>query len=167
MLRVLSHVNTLTRHLSERGTLLSKSADEEIVAHFLAAVADLSTHAAGAQISGVTQKDVSRWRRGEWERLSTRKRAALTAYLERIRNGRADEETPEQAAAISPLDEWVREFERRVRYGVGKIPGISEYEKRARMSDAIEAQIQALQMVGDPVPERLYELREELRRGEL
>lgn len=78
----------------------------------------------------------------------------------------AVEERPEDAVAGDPLEEWVRDFERRVRYGVGKIPGISDFERRARASDAIEAQIKALQMVGDPVPPRLFELREMLRNGE-
>lgn len=140
--------------------------NSELVTAFLEAIDGFGNREAGRFVEGVTHDDISRWRRGEWQRLSTRKREALVAYL-RQRNGGAEEETPEQATSPSPLDEWVQDFEARVRNVGGKVDGISEYERKARIRDAIAGQIQALQMLGDPVPARLYELREMAERGEL
>ena len=55
--------------------------DTDLVGAFLAAVDGLSTTKAADRAPGVTQMDVSRWRRGDWKRLNKDKRQALLQYV--------------------------------------------------------------------------------------
>lgn len=64
--------------------------DNEIIASFLASTEGLSQEEAGRRVPGVSQSDVSRWRRGEWKRLSDKKRHALTSYLQNGGGGDTD-----------------------------------------------------------------------------
>lgn len=64
-----------------------RTSDEDIVSRFLEATAHLSQDEAARQADGVTQDDVSRWRRGAWKRLTAKKRRALERFLEARRNG--------------------------------------------------------------------------------
>lgn len=55
--------------------------DQQLVERFLSALSDVSSREAGRLVEGVTHDDVSRWRRGNWSRLTSKKRDALLNYL--------------------------------------------------------------------------------------
>lgn len=59
---------------------MKASSDQELVGRFLKATADLSTYEASEALSGVTQTDVSKWRRGDWKRLTAAKRRVLQQH---------------------------------------------------------------------------------------
>lgn len=61
--------------------------DKQLVEALLVAVDGMSTVAAAERVRGVGPTDISRWRRGDWKRLSAKKRRALVAFLEGLRNG--------------------------------------------------------------------------------
>ncbi len=61
--------------------------DTELVAAFLARVEGLSTVKATHRAADIGHMDVSRWRRGEWKRLSGKKREALKSYLQSADGG--------------------------------------------------------------------------------
>jgi hypothetical protein len=55
--------------------------DQELVKAFLDATLHMSQSEVGRQVPGVTQKDMSRWKVGNWQRLSNDKREALRRFL--------------------------------------------------------------------------------------
>lgn len=56
--------------------------DRELVDAFLEAIHGMSSYRIHGLIDGITQTDVSRWRRGEWKRLTGEKRRAIETYLD-------------------------------------------------------------------------------------
>lgn len=73
--------------------------DEAIVAEFLRAVEPLSGREAADLVRGVSQHDVSRWRRDEWTRLTAAKKRTLTTWL---RHYRAQEMQPGAETEVEP-----------------------------------------------------------------
>lgn len=63
--------------------------DAEIVQAFLAETAGLSQEEIEAIAEGITQTDVSRWRRDDWQRLTAAKRRAVLRFLEERRRAKA------------------------------------------------------------------------------
>lgn len=56
--------------------------DKDLVDAFLGATDGLTQGEVEQAVDGVTQNDVSRWRRGEWKRLTGEKRRALSRFVE-------------------------------------------------------------------------------------
>lgn len=71
--------------------------DEKLVADYLEATDDLSQLEASGLAAGITQSDVSRWRRGEWEWLTAKKRRAIRQALKRIEEEGADRHAERRA----------------------------------------------------------------------
>lgn len=67
--------------------VLVKLTDEELVRAFLTATEGMSQEAAARLAPGVSQKDVSRWKRGDFSWLSGKKRLALERFLEKRSGG--------------------------------------------------------------------------------
>lgn len=57
--------------------------EQVLVQGFLDATADLSQHEVEERVPGVTQSDVSRWKRGDWVRLTAAKKRAIKEFLDR------------------------------------------------------------------------------------
>ena len=58
-----------------------READEALIEEFLKRIEDCSGLEIGRLIDGVTQNDVSRWRRGEWDYIQAKKRRAVKRFL--------------------------------------------------------------------------------------
>lgn len=100
------------------------SGDEELVAEFLDASSRLSGREAAERVPGVSQHDVSRWRRGEWTRLTSAKKRALAAWL---RHYRSQEMQPSAETEIEP-EEVAPNYE-----GLGvDLPGYERLLERPR-----------------------------------
>lgn len=98
MLNMLKHVKCAVAAPSHSVRAPDLLTDQEIVELFLARVRGLNQEEAAARVSEVKQHDMSRWRRGEFKRLSERKRQALLDYLGEI------EERPEDGGPGEDLD---------------------------------------------------------------
>ncbi len=80
------------------------SSDKELVGRFLKLVAGFSGQEVRRMVPGVTDNDMSRWRRGDFARLSAAKRRTLVAYVEgepllRLRTAVNVRRTDEQRAS--------------------------------------------------------------------
>lgn len=141
---------------------MSIPSDRELVSTFLEEVTGYSQDEAAAMVDGVTATDVWRWRNGEWKRLSAKKRRDLITFVERQRDGGA-EERPEDVGRGSEEDELFEDFDRVVRYmkRMGP-PGSEEKRKRA----ALQALHTLLAATG-PIPSWWYDLRDRLDAAEL
>lgn len=130
--------------------------DSELIAAFLASAEGRSQQEAANLAPGVRQSDVSRWRRGEWKRLTDKKRHALTAYL---RNGSAEFYNHEAAL------EWFRDLEQVTRNLEGTAP---KGEAKQFKQDQLELiRVMHLNLVGEPVPDWWYMLRGKVDEGEI
>ncbi len=56
--------------------------DKDLVREFLEFVADYSGQEIREMVPGVTDNDVSRWRRGDWTRITKAKRRAIKSFVE-------------------------------------------------------------------------------------
>lgn len=76
---------------------------------FLDSTAELSQAEAAARAPGITQKDVSRWRRGDWNRLTAKKRRALLRAAELpVSRGEYHGIEPEALELFRDPETWLR-----------------------------------------------------------
>lgn len=136
--------------------------DRELVAAFLEVMDGYSGREISQMVPGITDNDVSRWRRGEWSRLTAAKRRAIRRYLDlqplRVR------EVPPEYGGQEELDLLGADFDQIVRFLHG-IPGTPEQAKLRKL-DALEGLRRFLTARG-PLPDRWYQLKEMVERGEI
>ena len=80
--------------------------DPEIIKAFLKATEGLSGREVRELVAGVTEHDVSRWRRGQGKRLSGRKRRAILRFLE-DGAGRPDEAAEEMFSSFTAVARFI------------------------------------------------------------
>lgn len=131
--------------------------DVDLVAAFLTAVKDYSGHEVARMVADVTADDMSRWRRGEWKRISSPKRRAITGFLEQREETTT---TPDEQKA----EDLFHHFEGMIRQMGGT--GADPEELVLRKLDAVEG-IRRLYAATTGIPEWVYGMERRIKRGEL
>lgn len=75
-------------------------ADRDLISRFLDRVADLSQEEVEKSVPGITQSDMTRWRRDDWQRLTAKKRRAVERFLKQPKNGKSPQKALMEAARI-------------------------------------------------------------------
>ena len=135
------------------------STDVELVQEFLKTVAGLSTYEASDVAEGITQTDVSKWRRSDWKRLTAAKQRALRAFLDQPEIRKRLEAGDPAPIALADGEQrrvtaWVMGLGEAGENTPRKLEGLTRYEK-------------TLAAFRQPVPDWLYELRARVEAGEL
>lgn len=123
---------------------LRDPSDATLVRDFLEAVDGFSQEEVERRVGGVTQNDLSRWRRGEWKRITAAKRRALQDFLRAHRRGQY---VIRAAGLTGDLED--------VRGDLASLP-----TQRAKL-DALDA-LKELLILRGPLPEWWHRLRQEI-----
>lgn len=134
--------------------------DEQVVSAFLDAVDGLTGTEIARRVRGVSADDVSRWRRGKWQRLSEPKRKIILAYLAYLQRegSEAEAEAGEVEGLLYSLDEVMRTLRK-----IDPEPG----SQRARKKDALRLLREFWATLGESIPDWFWDIQERVERGEL